>query len=69
MFYGYVYLAKKMKENNVELNKLENILNTIDFSKSGRVFEELGRQNNENQLKNIMKKKLKRMFYDEIAVV
>ncbi|MVZ95612.1 hypothetical protein CTI30_18750 [Bacillus velezensis] len=69
MFYGYVYLAKKMKENNVELNKLENILNTIDFSKSGRVFEELGRQNNENQLKNVMKKKLKRIFYDEIAVV
>ncbi|MCC9021765.1 DNA sulfur modification protein DndB [Bacillus nakamurai] len=68
MFYGYIYLAKKMKENNMELNKLEGILNTIDFSMGG-TFKELGRRNNEDQLKSGMKKKLKRIFYDEITVV
>jgi hypothetical protein len=35
MFAGYVVLAKRLQENNIPLKKVQDVVNTIDFSKEG----------------------------------
>ncbi|MCY8174870.1 DNA sulfur modification protein DndB [Bacillus inaquosorum] len=67
VFYGYIYLAKKMQENGTPLAKLATILQQVDFDK-GKTFKELSSRNYEEQLNAAMKKKLKKVFYDEIDV-
>ncbi|MCY8831176.1 hypothetical protein [Bacillus atrophaeus] len=67
LFYGYIYLAKKMQESDTPLAKLETILQQVDFDK-GKTFKELSSRNYEEQLNAAMKKKLKKVFYDEIDV-
>jgi hypothetical protein len=40
MFAGYVVLAKKFQENNIPLKKVQDVINSIDFSKDG-VFKDI----------------------------
>nr|WGE07049.1 hypothetical protein P5658_18240 [Bacillus subtilis] len=56
-----------MQENGTPLAKLATILQQVDFDK-GKTFKELSSRNYEEQLNAAMKKKLKKVFYDEIDV-
>lgn len=42
MFAGYVVLAKRMREENIPLKKLVEILDKIDFSRENKEWEDLG---------------------------
>ena len=41
-FAGYIVLAKRMKEENISLSKLKNIIDSIDFSRDNPMWEEIG---------------------------
>jgi hypothetical protein len=45
-FYGYVLLAKRMQEKGYKLNKLQKIIDSIDFSRDNKLWEELEVLNN-----------------------
>lgn len=40
-FYGYILLAKRMQEQGCKLNKIQEIINSIDFSRDNKLWEEL----------------------------
>jgi hypothetical protein len=40
MFYGYVLLSKRMKDENIPLNKLTDIISKIDFSRDNKKWKE-----------------------------
>jgi hypothetical protein len=42
MFAGYIVLAKRMREENIPLNKLSVILDKIDFSRDNKEWEDIG---------------------------
>lgn len=41
MFYGYIMLSKKMLDNGVLLDRVEDIIKDIDFSRNNKLWEEL----------------------------
>lgn len=41
MFAGYIVLASRMRDENIKITKLKNIINNIDFSKDSKLWEEL----------------------------
>jgi hypothetical protein len=45
-FYGYVLLAKRMQEKGYKLNKMQKIIDSIDFSRDNKLWEELEVLNN-----------------------
>lgn len=42
MFIGYVSLSKSMKDKNIPLEQIPNIINNIDFSRENKLWVELG---------------------------
>ena len=50
MFAGYIALAAKMKNENIELKKLKSILDNIDFSRENELWKELGITNSEGKI-------------------
>ena len=40
MFYGYVLLSKRMKDEGVSLDKLPKIIKKIDFSRDNKQWQE-----------------------------
>lgn len=42
MFAGYIALASKMKNENVKISKLQEILESVDFSRSNRIWSKIG---------------------------
>jgi hypothetical protein len=39
MFYGYILLSKRMKDDNVELDKLSDIIKSINFSRTNKIWQ------------------------------
>ena len=42
MFYGYLALAKRMEDNNIDVDKVKDILKQIDFSSDNKEWKEKG---------------------------
>lgn len=52
MFSGYVALAARMQKENISLDRLENILDDIDFSKNNPVWTDLEVLNSDGRISN-----------------
>lgn len=55
MFAGYVALAAEMKEKNIKLNKLKDIINNINFNKDNPEWVELNIVTENGKINNRMK--------------
>ncbi|MDQ6600740.1 DNA sulfur modification protein DndB [Bacillus salipaludis] len=64
MFYGYIALAKRMKDETIQLNKLSNIVGSINFSRENRVWEEYEILNRYKKISTRTKKQVYKFFYD-----
>jgi hypothetical protein len=42
MFYGYITLAKKFYENNIDLEKLQEVIESINFNRDNPLWAEIG---------------------------
>lgn len=62
MFYGYVVLAKRMRDENIPLSYLKDIVSDIDFSKENPLWTEMGVLNQDLNVKNNIKNKIKQFF-------
>jgi len=60
MFYGYLLLAKRMQEESIPVESLEDILSQLDFSENGKTFKQLGTKSSNS--KNVAI--IKRIFND-----
>lgn len=62
MFYGYIALSKRMKDKNVPLEKIYDILKNIDFSRENKMWEDINAVDEDGRITNKGKKKLKEFF-------
>jgi hypothetical protein len=65
MFYGYISLARRMKDSDININQIANILSSIDFSRENKLWQDNkildeNKRINRNPQKSIMK------FFNEI---
>ncbi len=61
MFVGYIVLAKRMKEENIKLTKVREIMNEINFDRNDELWKNIVNDgklttNAEKEIKNIFKK-------------
>ncbi len=61
-FIGWVILAKRMQDENIKLNKLQSIVNCIDFSRSNPEWSRLGILDSKKNINNNLKNKVKEYF-------
>jgi hypothetical protein len=64
MFYGYITLAKKMKDENIKLHQLSEIIRSIDFSRHNEVWEKYGILNQSQKISRRTKKQIIIFFND-----
>lgn len=62
MFAGFVVLAKKMKEMDLPLNKLPDILNKIDFNKDNPLWVKIGVLDKDGKMRDNARKKIRDYF-------
>ncbi|EMI10195.1 DNA sulfur modification protein DndB [Anoxybacillus gonensis] len=67
MFYGYVLLSKRMKEESVDIGQLPNIISSIDFSRNNKVWTDLEVLNDKGQI-NIRAKRGLKKFFTELKI-
>ncbi|AKO91986.1 hypothetical protein BEH_07660 [Priestia filamentosa] len=65
MFAGYIRLASKMYYEEISLDNLEKIINSIDFSKDSDNFKEL---NNEKNPESAKAQQICRDFFDKLDI-
>lgn len=64
IFYGYILLSKRMKDENIGLNNLKKILDQIDFSRENKKWQELGILNDQLNITNRAKQQFYKFFKD-----
>ena len=64
MFYGYILLAKRMKEENIELKKITAIMREIDFSRNHILWEKYEIINQYHKITFRTKKQVYKFFND-----
>lgn len=62
MFFGYFVLSKKMKEQDIKLEKLSEILSGVDFSRDNEMWKKLGVLDNDNRITQRAKNEIKKYF-------
>jgi hypothetical protein len=64
MFYGYITLARRMKDECIQLNKLFEIIKCIDFSRQNKVWIESDILNQSQKIPKSIKKQIYKFFND-----
>jgi hypothetical protein len=64
MFYGYITLARRMKDECIQLNKLFEIIKCIDFSRQNKVWIESDILNQSQKISKSIKKQIYKFFND-----
>jgi len=64
MFYGYITLARRMKDECIQLNKLFEIIKCIDFSRQNIVWIESDILNQSQKISKSIKKQIYKFFND-----
>lgn len=62
IFIGYIQLAYRMSQEGVKPNKLKDILDKIDFSRSNKMWEEIGVLDNSERITAKARKNIKEFF-------
>lgn len=57
MFYGYVQLAKRMYDENIDVNNIDKILQQIDFSKENDLWQKIKVLNEDLKITNSVRAK------------
>ncbi|PGY04993.1 DNA sulfur modification protein DndB [Bacillus sp. AFS031507] len=64
MFYGFITLARRMKDESIQMNKLPEIIGCIDFSRQNTVWEEYDILNQSKRISKSTKKQIYKFFND-----
>jgi methyl coenzyme M reductase subunit D len=62
MFYGYVILSKRMKDENIPVEKVSDIISKIDFSRNNKEWQELKILDENKHLTMKAKNNIKKFF-------
>lgn len=62
MFMGYIVLAKRFKDEDIPVENIENVLNSIDFSRDNKMWQDLGVTDSNGYIKSNATKNIKKYF-------
>lgn len=69
MFVGYIVLARKMYESKIKPKEVRNILKNIDFSRTNKLWEDIGVLDNEGKIKDTTKaRKAIKNYFESLEV-
>jgi hypothetical protein len=67
MFYGFILLAKKFRDNDIPIEKISDILDGIDFSRDNDLWKEISVLDDKGNVKGNPKGRI-RKYFNELNV-
>lgn len=68
MFAGYIALAAKMKNENIEIKNLKSILDKVDFSRNNKTWKDVGVTDSEGKISGSSDEKKIGRFFKELKI-